>query len=188
MRQNIMPFNLAHSFDFELREVPVDPQQYELARQYLLDRIEYEKDTPLQQLRSYYSTLSFVLKVQKDLDTALNYATEALAISKSLNIISLIVIDQMRYASILQWKKNFGEADDLFKDAIHICKTYEPLYQILDFAYHNYGKSLFDQKKYDDALGNFQMAIEIRKTREQKDLLHESEQALKITNSKLQPN
>lgn len=186
--QNIMPFNLSHSFNYELKEVPTDIEQFVQAKSYLLDKINFEADASPMQLRTYFSMLSFVLKVLNELDSALHYAKEALAVSKALNIISLIVIDQMRYASVLQWQKKYEDADSLFLDAIHICKTYEPLYEILDFAYHNYGKSLYDQTQFELAAQNFQMAMEIRKNKNIKDLFAESEQALRLSKNKLQPN
>jgi tetratricopeptide (TPR) repeat protein len=178
-----MPFDLTTSLGSNLKEKARDKEQFELARNYILDEIKASDDLSTSELRDRYSILGYICRILNLTDESIQYAQKAFELSKKLNMILLVVVDQVRLASSYQYAGNFDTADDMFKDAIDVCENYQPLDEVIDFAYQNFAKCLFEQGKYLESKLYFEKALNVREEKGIEELKASTQFALDIVNS-----
>lgn len=180
-----MPFDLTTSLGSNLKEKAKDRDQFVLARNYLIDEIDANSDLGTSELRDRYSILGYICRILNENEESIQFAHKAFELSKKLNMILLVVVDQVRLASSYQYAGKFETADDMFKDAIDVCENYQPLDEVIDFAYQNFAKSLFEQGKYMESKLYFEKALNVREEKGIEELKASTQFALDIVNSKI---
>ncbi|MEC9284221.1 MAG: tetratricopeptide repeat protein [Bdellovibrionota bacterium] len=181
-----IPFNLSTKFGPDLKELPVDKDQFVLARQFILDEMSAKDSMDAHELRDRYSLLGFICRVLGLSKESIDYADKAFKISLKLNMVLLIAIDQIRLASSYHLDGQHEKAEDLFLDSINICEQFQPLDEVIDFAYQHYAKLLFDQNKLEQSKENFEKALFYRKKKGIDDLTQSTEFALELVTKKNQ--
>lgn len=180
-----MPFNLVTKFTEDLKEVPTEKDQFQLARQYLLDEINAKEGITDSDLRDRLSLLGYVCRLLERNDEALAYTQKALEISKKTNMVLLIVVDQMRLASCYQAMKDYTNANSIFEDTVDICESFQPLDEVIDFAYQQYAQCLHDQNQFNKSLEYLQKAKDVRSKKNNPELIAVTDLSIRIVSSKM---
>lgn len=181
----MIPFNLQTQFGPDLKESAVEIDQFRLAKQFLQDQLLYSEDLAPIEKRGKLSLLNFVTRILGQLEEAEEFALEALKISKSTNQMMYIVVDQLRLATTIQQQQRFTEANEMYLEIILATENFKPAKDLSDFAYYQFGKCLFDQKKYNEAKEYFIKALNIRLEKDNPELLKATEFAIEITENKI---
>ena len=176
---NKIPFNWSWKIKEDLREHPVDSTQFEAAANWIIDKSLNFTD-PLEQAKAK-SFLAFLLRVLGQQEKAYY------EIHKSFRLFIqaqgfIPVNSYIRLAQILQWQKDFNEADSLYLEIINKLKR-EDDSKILDFAFQHYGKSLFEQGRFTEAKDYFEKALKIRKEKKMPELIQSTQFSLDVINS-----
>ena len=179
-------YNLSTHFDLTtLRDVPDDPAAMEGAIRYLEERLPILDNLSIAQQITTLSRLGSYCRILNRLDEAQTYLEKAVAISQRENYPTTTLINRIRLAHVHQWQRRFDLSDPIFQDCITLCEIDPTLQPYLDFAYQHYGKSLFDQAHYAEAVSFFQAALDIRLHKGDKELIGSTELALKTTQAKM---
>ncbi|MFK8138212.1 MAG: hypothetical protein AB8E15_07635 [Bdellovibrionales bacterium] len=178
-----LPFNLNTKIDENLNDIPLERDQFLLAKEMLQDQIKYSENMELEKKRELYSLLGYVCRVLELPKESLQYARKAVELSREINIILYVVIDQIRLASSVGLH-DFEASEELFKECISICESYQPLDEVVDFAYFNYGKILFQKENVELGKHYFTKALEIREKKQSPDLVSAAMFAIKACDKK----
>lgn len=181
-----IPFNLATKFSSDLKERAVDVEQFVIAKQFLQDELTFKENLDDHGKRDRLSLLGYICRILGQNEEALERATEALNISKKTNMVLLVVIDQMRVASCHQALGDLDTAKALFTETIQICEKFKPLNEIIDFAYHNYARFLYEQGDFNESKVYFEKALNVREEKGNEELLEATKFALNATQNKLE--
>lgn len=172
-------------FDKNLRDIPVDLVALKQEVQKLHDFLPCITDP-----KTRVSTLGQIgvyLRRLEDLDAAESTLNEALKIISENNLGQALAVQQkIRLGHVLQWKKQFDKSNPLFLKVISECRENLELTQYLDFALQHSGKNLFDQKRFQEALTQFNEALILRQNRKAPlDQVESTELAIKETKKHL---
>jgi len=157
-------YNLDYTFDENLRELPVNPEDMYA---YVSKQLQLYKlaDNPLEQTK-VLGEAGVYLRILRKLDEAEKYLIEAgNVISQNLLPISVKVSQQIRLAHVYQWKGNFKISNKMFDEILKVCEVEKNLGALIDFSWQHAGKNYFDQKKWPLALEAFEKALKLRKLR-----------------------
>jgi tetratricopeptide (TPR) repeat protein len=180
-------YNLSTHFDpTTLRDIPDDPAAMEGAIRYLEERLPIIETLSIAQQITTLSRLGAYCRILGRLDEAQTYLERAVAISQHENYATTTLINRIRLAHVYQWQRRFDLSDPIFQDCITLCQTDPTLQPYLDFAYQHYGKSLFDQARYAEAVSFFQKALDIRLQKGEKELIESTKIAIHVTQKRLQ--
>ena len=173
-------FNLEAFINDDLHGVYKYPDQAILYAKHLENRLkviddDIERAKILGNLGVTYLHLRELEKAKENVEKSLNIA-EMYGLSTNFKIQQSI-----RLANVFQWSLEFEKADNLFLDTIEQSRASNSDY--LDFALQHYGKSLFDQKKYDEALTVFNEALDIRTDKRIGTLIASTKLAISKTKS-----
>ena len=172
-----MNLNLNTQFDQKLRayfECPEDANTY--VKQ--LEELS-EKTLSSKMLAKLHGRLGMHLLFLNKYEQAKNQLAKSLKIIEENSLdLQLKVQQQIRWATLLQWEGKYYEADILFLKLIEVCNKKENCHHYLDFCYQHYGKSLFEQEKYNQALEYLRKALELRKIKDNKELIESTEMAI----------
>ena len=162
-------------FNEELRSVPqnidefhqlIDKLQSALPQSAGLDRV------------NILGELAVYLRIDGQLDKAEQRLREALLLIEKHDLgIGKAIQQQIRLGHVLQFKKEFKASNALFKEIFASIAKNDSLAHYEAFAWQHWGKNLFDQERYDEALIAFEKALEIR---ERKDAPQDHLQSTKI--------
>lgn len=148
-------------FDENLRDLPRDPEGLKSYTVELEESLKLLSD-PLKRA-SLLGQLGVHLRTLGHLDQAEFKLKEALRLVESNDLgIQREVVQKIRLAHVLQWKKYFRASDELFKEIINVCRSNKDAEGYLDFALQHAGKNLYDQNRLGEALVLFQEALQIR--------------------------
>ena len=145
-------------FDPEtLRELVDDPEQLRAVRDRLTDKVEYaERDSVRARLLSLRAVVSRILG---DLGGALADGREALGHAEATGELRRTAIAAARLAHVLQWRREFAEADKLFAEA----NSVELPDRLRAEMYELAGRSAYDQGRWIEAMKHFEAALDLRK-------------------------
>ncbi|HKP51088.1 MAG TPA: tetratricopeptide repeat protein [Chloroflexia bacterium] len=178
-------YNLATHFDpTTLRDIPDDPAAMESAIRYLEERLPILDTLSIAQQITTLSRLGSYCRTLGRLDEAQTYLEKAVAISQRENYHTTTLVNRIRLAHVYQWQRRFDIADHIFQDCIAFCRT--DLQSYLDFAYQHYGKSLFDQARYAEAVSLFQAALDLRLQKGDTELIESTQLALRAAEERHQ--
>lgn len=192
MTKETLVYNLNYTFDDNLQEVPVAPDDMRRAVSALEAQVAQEQD--LYERMKLWGTLGTYCRLLRHLGQAEIYIYSALTAANALRDKRGQVVNLLRLAHVYQWQGRYALADRLFEQIIFICeiakdtlspKSTNPLGGYLDFAYQHMGKSKFDQGDYARAAKFFQRALNIRKEKGDPDLIASSALALEAARRRL---
>ena len=108
---------------------------------------------------------------------------EVLSLVSENNLsIAFQVQNEIRLAHVYQWQERYNLSNNLFEKVINTCLSQSEASQYLDFAYQHYGKNLFDQKLYFEALKFFEQALKLRSEKNaSNELMESTREAIRVT-------
>lgn len=167
--------------DERLRDIPCDPEGL---KQYIGELTESLKSAtePKSQVK-LLGEIGVHLRSLEKLEEAGFKLQEALKIIEKNQLgIKLEMQQKIRWAHVLQWQGLFEDSNQLFHDIISVCRNDSEARIYLDFALQHSGKNLFEQKKYAEALAQFEEALKLRKDRSApSDQIESTRFAIEIT-------
>ncbi len=184
-------FNINYLFADDLLEIPEDPSSMSDYCQQNMLWLEKamklpEKDWDVQQIVTVLGRTAAFLKILRDLDGALELIETALALIEQYDLgPKQFVIQSLRWADILRYRSEFGEAEEVFEEILEVCKKIKVVSDYKDFAYQHLGKLNFDLEDYDLALDYFEKALKLRKKKGDPALIESTELAISLTQKKL---
>jgi tetratricopeptide (TPR) repeat protein len=174
-----IPYNMNYMIDEDLREKPEDRQEMLAGVQYLKKHFHQSPSAQTAGLIGVYCRMT------KQLTEAEAYLQQAQALHTASSRKQSVIVNQIRLAHVYQWQGRFTEADRLFISAIRQIEQDSDLEGYLDFAYQHYGKNLFDQHRYKEALQCFNRALAIREDKADPSLTASTQQAIEQTNRRM---
>ena len=146
-----------------------------------------DKESEVLKKASMLTLLGVYSRIMMELMESEESLEEALSIYKENRKKAQGLGAKLRLAVTYCWKKEFGKADDILLGAIvKLGKTEEPiLLKHLDYAYIHYGKSLFEQKRYEMALDNFVASYELKIQKGDMNGLDTVQQCIDFTRAKI---
>ncbi len=175
-------YDLSYHFDANLRDLPNSPAEMR-AYTSSLEKQLGAHDLPIDERLRLLGTVGVYLRMLGDLDQAARYLESAITVAGQANNRNSHLANSLRLAHVYQWQGRFDEADAIFIDSIARCCTDPDLHIYLDFAYQHYGKSLFDQGRFDAAERAFTEALILRQAKGDDFLIESTAYALEITRS-----
>lgn len=170
-------YNLDYEFGADLREIPKSPQDVAMAVRDLLQEAQAECDPSAR--AKLFGEIGGLQRMLRDLPGAEG------SLSESLQLLEYsgaprprIVAAKIRLAHVYQWQGRFAEADQLFGNAEDESRGFDDNGLLLSFALQHFGKSLFDQERFDEAIKRFYDAMMIRVRLKRDDLADSSRFAL----------
>lgn len=144
-----------------LRDVPCDPEGL---KEYISELNESLKTTSEAKTQvSLLGEMGVHLRSLLDLESAKNKLLQALKIIHENQLgLKLEVQQKIRLAHVLQWQGLYDESNIHFQEIIAVCRTNDSATIYLDFALQHSGKNLFEQKRYSEALSQFEEAMDLR--------------------------
>jgi putative (di)nucleoside polyphosphate hydrolase len=136
---------------------------------------------------SLFGEMGVFLRSADRFDEAEEVLKEALVIAQQSKLgLGFEVQQKIRLAHVYQEMKDFELGDELFLECLTLCETNESLAHYLPFTLQHYGKSLFDQGKYQEALNYFERALVLRiKSKASQDQIDSTQLAIQITKKRL---
>ncbi|MGP4109201.1 tetratricopeptide repeat protein [Virgibacillus sp. L01] len=178
-----IPFNMKFKYGPNLREVAQDQLSMLEGMLYIKEQLnnntydDYEKS-------KRYGLLGYFLRIIGELEESKKYLNEAITISENMNNEQSVFVNKIRLANTYQWENKFDISNQMFAELIEMAET-DPNYNVyLDYVYQHYGKNLFDQKEFQRATDYFNKALEIRLENGNKDLISETEHAIRTCSYK----
>lgn len=180
-----IPFDMSFSLDDVLRERANDRASMSQGLGHIKEHIHKEAE-PLKKA-SLLTLLGVYSRIMMELVESEESLEEALNIYKDNSKKAHGLGTKLRLAVTYCWKKEFGKADHIFLGAIEkLGSTEEPvLLKHLDYAYLHYGKSLFEQQRYEVALDNFVASYELKIQKGDMNGLDIVQQCIDFTKAKM---
>jgi tetratricopeptide (TPR) repeat protein len=183
-------FNLKYGFADDLLEIPEDPQSIYDFCQMCMAWLEQELSQPEEKwdVKTVVQVLgktAAYMKMIRELDEALDLISTSLSLIEQHDLgPKSFVAQSLRWADILRYRGEFGEAEQILEDVLDICEKLESVVIYKDFALQHLGKLNFDLEEYDIALKYFEQALAIRKTKGDQSLIDSTKFAISIVNAK----
>jgi len=166
-------------FDQNLREIPVQPEEWKKFIQQKNDRLSTAESN--EEKMSLLAQLGYASRVMMKLDEAETYLLKALTLSFYSPDKTKIVQNSIRLAHVYQWQNNFAKAHFLF-DQAKLVLNEESISDGLSATYHQHmGKFYFDQGFIRLAQHEFELALKMRtRIHADADLLNSSQFCLEV--------
>jgi tetratricopeptide (TPR) repeat protein len=178
-----IPYNISYSFDQDLRDVPEAPGDMARAVDFLQAQLASGEMSERDQAR-LLGQKGVLCRMLLRLEEAEEYCERAVAICRQLGDARCEFVNSIRLAHVYQWQGRFNESDSLFLWTLELCERGPDLAGYLDFACQHYGKSLFDQGQYAQAIEMFERALEIREKKGDAALVESSRIALQTARAR----
>ena len=172
-----IPYNISYTFDQNLRDVPDSPGDMARAVEYLGAKLKSGELSVRDQAR-LLGQMGVLCRMLLRLEEAEHYCERTVTICCQLGDARCEVVNRIRLAHVYQWQRRFDESDRLFLWALELCERDPNVADYLDFVRQHYGKSLFDQGRYVEAMEMFERALEIREKKGDAALVESSRVAL----------
>jgi hypothetical protein len=166
-----------------LRAKPVDPMAMENCARRLQDEAQQLPDSVEGARRASYAALLFTLLGEHE--SARQLIDFALARQSGVERLRDRTVTEIRLAQLAQFGDRLAEAHALLETIIARCRSDRALESLLDFALQHQGKVLFDQGSFAAALGCFNEARELRRIKQQPELIASTELAIATTTRNL---
>mgnify|MGYP001544167112 CR=1 FL=1 len=164
----------------ELRAVPQNKEEFYLLIAKLQSSLP--QSTGLDRV-NILGELAVYLRIDGQLEKAEKLLREALVLIKEHDLgIGKAIQQKIRLGHVLQFKKDFKASNALFQEIFATIEKNNSLAHYEAFAWQHWGKNLFDQERYDEALIAFEKTLEIRTRKDApKDQLQSTKIAIKRT-------
>jgi tetratricopeptide (TPR) repeat protein len=164
-----------------LRELVDNPDELREIRDQLTTKLTPSTDNATR--ARLLSLRAVVSRVLGDLTKAMSDGKMALVHAEATGELRRIAIAKARLAHVLQWRGDFGEADQLYAEA----NSTELPDRLRATMHEHAGRSCLDQGRYMEAFNHFEAALELRKV-EDPDLIARTEIALDAVALKIAEN
>lgn len=187
-------FNLKYGFGDDLLEVPEDSKSVYNFCQSCMAWLEEELDQPETQwdVKSIVQVLgktAAYMKMIRELDEALRLIETSLSLIEQHDLgPRSFVAQSLRWADILRYRGEFGEAEQIIEGVLDMCEKLEKVSFYKDFALQHLGKLNFDLGEYEIALVYFEKALVLRKIKGDQELIESTNFAISMTAVKLGSN
>ncbi|MDQ3927609.1 MAG: tetratricopeptide repeat protein, partial [Chloroflexota bacterium] len=179
-----MPESFTYHFDAELHEVPDDPLAMRAACAALASVLRSENLPAADELQ-LLGRIGPLYRILRELDLAEGYLRRAVDLAAATGDRKSLLSNRLRLAHVLQWRGRFPEADSIFVHCLAECEVEPELGPYLHSACQHYGRSLFDQGRYEEAATQFRRALEIKGELGDRELIESSEVALRAAEQRL---
>lgn len=181
-----IPFNVRYHFDLHERAVPDDPEQMGKGIAWLWARARDPRRTARERihLAGLAGSCARVLHRLELAERLLNFALQ-LAIREQDE--RAIAANTIRYAQVLQSRRDFARSTALFGEALALVKASPAAADLADFVFQHLGKNALDQEQWAEAAGYFEQALSLRRMRGDRSLVESSERALAYAQARLEP-
>ena len=187
-------FNLKYGFADDLLEIPDDPQSIYDFCQKCMAWLDQELDQPeerwdIQTVVQVLGKTAAYMKMLRELDEALKLIETSLSLIEQYDLgPKSFVVQSLRWADILRYRGEFGQAEQVCDDVLEMCEKLESVSFYKDFAFQHLGKLKFDLGQYDIALEYFEKALALRKSKADQALIQSTEFAINVTKTKRPSN
>ena len=131
--------------------------------------------------------LSSFQKIIRELDEALELIETAMALIEQYDLgPRQFVVQSLRWADILRYRSEFGEAEEIFRGLVEVCQQVKEVREYEDFVYQHLGKLNFDLEDFEEASKFFKKALNIRRKKGDVSLIESTELAILRTKERLQ--
>jgi tetratricopeptide (TPR) repeat protein len=183
---DLQEYELGFDFDRNLRELPHSPEDCERYAQVLLARVRLELENPeveidwLNCVRSAGMAGALLRMIGKP-QQALVVLADCLHPFLLPRLTTEVFVQQaIRMADVLRVIGKFKEAQELLQAAQKVAPP-----PFLDFIHQHFGKLEFEQGRISDALTCFEKTLELRKARNDSNLLASTELAIQACRARL---
>lgn len=177
--------NLETRFDSDLRDIPVEPDDFKKAI------VELEKQLnssiPLAEQVKLFGLLGTYQRILGLLEQAETNFEKAISLSSSLNQTKLKLTNLIRLGHTKHWMKDYLHAHRIFDECNSIICEDISLEVYLDLVHQHRGKCYFDERKYHLALNEFYKAMLIRNNKSESNLVDNSLSAVQETKRRWLP-
>ena len=187
MEEIKIPFNMEYEFKDDLREHPVDKKGMEEGITYLLKGLESKGLDNIKKAKML-SMISVYERILRKLDESEKHVEEAAYLFFDQKDKRSFIVAKIRQAHTLHWKGNFTRAEKILREFLIKSSEDKILAEYKDFYYQHLGKCFFDQSMFSDARDYFLKALDIRLTKNSKELLDSTNFALKVVQQKIDPD
>jgi tetratricopeptide (TPR) repeat protein len=174
-----MSGSFSYHYNSQLREVPDDPLAMRAACAVLASVLRSE-DLPSADELQILGRIGPLYRILGELDLAESYLSRAVELAASTGNRELLVSNKVRLAQVLQWRGRIAEADSMFLNCLAECEMEPELAPYMAAACHGYGRSLFEQGRYEEAAAQFKRALEIGGAVEDSEVVEASKLALRV--------
>lgn len=184
-------FNLNFGYTNDLLESPDEPADVfrycEQCAAWINHEMEKnESDWDVKRLVTVMGRLAAYLKMLRELDDALDYIETALALIEQYDLgPQQFIAQSLRWADILRYRGEFGEAEEVFESVLDLCQKIPEAKVYEDVALQHMGKLNFDLEEYDLAMEFFEKALKLRKIKKDQSLIDSTEMAIEATRLKI---
>ncbi len=188
LHQKDIPFNMDCSYDQNLRELPLDPQEMQKGLEFCLEKLDTEQAVADELYRaSILSLIGVYQRILGKFDLAENALKEAISFFHIHNASMQEILVEARLATNLQWKGNHIKARSMIERLLlKVQKNKKlkkgPLYDILLI---HLAKCKFDQREYKGCIDLLTDAMDIRVERGEIKQIDHVTQMIGIARQKL---
>lgn len=185
-------FKLSIEYGDDLLERPIDGSSMasycDECMQWLEQELgKSESEQNIHQVVTVLGEVAAYFKTLRKLDDALDLIETSLALIEQYDMSEKkFVVHSLRWADILRYRAEFGDAEKILEDTLDLCERVKDLHEYQDFALQHLGKLNFDLEEYDLALEYFEKALALRKTKNNSELIDSTEFAIKTTRKIIQ--
>lgn len=166
--------------DTNLRSLAVDPVELQNSIEFHLKCLREAQRIDLT-YGDHCSILANHFRLAGKLSDAIKSGEKACMVFEEYGEHQKLLVAKIRLATVHQWNGSYGCAEQMFHSCFEDILKHQDLTSYLDFTWQHLGKCQFDQKKYAEALDSFVRALELRKLKNDAELIESTEMALKET-------
>jgi tetratricopeptide (TPR) repeat protein len=184
MPLNLSLFNTKTHFDSDLNDVADNTHEMSQACLEIKNYLKINNIEPLERA-SLLALLGSFQRILKNLLEAEICHLECLQLLKAHQAAERrILASNLRLAHVYQWQKRFQESNQLFTQTLSALEASQDQ-EMLSFGLQHFGKNLFDQNRYHEALECFERALIIRQNLKDEDLMESTRLSIKETLKKI---
>ncbi|GAB4014574.1 MAG: hypothetical protein Fur0010_12830 [Bdellovibrio sp.] len=180
-----IPYDMSTKFNDDLKDEAVNPEDMKKGIAFLKEKLEEAKDDL--ELAKIYNMIGIYQRILSNFEDAEVSFSQAHTIFTNLKETVLLEGVNLRMAIMYQQMGDYNKSDSIFTRIIKEIEQNQnkALEHYHDFVLQHYGKSLFDQKRYQKALDLFLRAHAMRLLKGDVNLIQSTELAIKKTKEKL---
>lgn len=159
-----IPYNMKFFINNELNETPENLEEMKKGVSWLKDKSEEVDQNDLGKKANLLSQLAGYARIIGDYSLSEESFNMTIKILEDLGNPELVFFNKLRMAVLYQNTKNLTKSSEIYLKAIKFIRgsKSKKVKNYLDFALHNYGKQLFEQKRYQEAMELFVEAHEVK--------------------------
>lgn len=175
-----IPFNMNFSYGDDLREVPEDSEQMRKGLEWLQDKLVELGPEDAGKAAGLLTQIAGYARIMGDFPLSEKCFKDSIRVFEEAGKTELVFLNKLRMAVLYQHMKNYTKSSEIYTGAIKFIRASKSakVQNYLDFALQHYGKQLYEQKRFKDALDHFMEAYELRLAKGDLDLMSSTEIAI----------